>query len=92
MAEIKLPARRAGDSIEWLDIKYQETFEQEVRGLTRRREADPNCTADDIEGTLRHLYIMDGADWGGRGDVQDTIMAATIAAYEHVIAEWRAGR
>jgi hypothetical protein len=32
---------------------------------------------------------MDGADWGGRGDLQDTVLYATIAAYEHVIAEWK---
>jgi len=75
--------------VEWRDIKYGEVFEQELRGLRRRREADPNCTVEDIEGVLQHLYIMDGQDWAGRGDVQDTIIAATIAAYELFIAEWR---
>jgi hypothetical protein len=78
-----------GDSIEWRDAKYEEVFEQELRGLTRRREADPRCTAEDLEGVLQHLYIMDGADWYGRGSVQDIIMAATIAAYEHFIAQWK---
>jgi hypothetical protein len=77
-------------STEWRDVKYTETFEQETRGLQRRRESDPACTVGDLEGMLRHLYIMDGADWGGRGDVQDTIMAATIAAYERFIAQWKA--
>jgi hypothetical protein len=75
---------------EWQDIKYTETFEEELRGLERRRTADPRCTVADIEGILRNLYIMDGADWGGRGGVQDMTMAATIAAYEHFIAHWRA--
>ncbi|MDR1278343.1 MAG: hypothetical protein LBK02_06305 [Treponema sp.] len=79
-----------GASVEWRDFKYEETFEQELRGLCRRRESDPACTPEELEGTLRHLYSMDGADWGGRGDVQDTIMAATIAAYEHFIAQWKA--
>jgi len=77
-------------SQEWQKIKYTETFEQELRGLERRRAADPNCTIADIEGTLKHLYIMDGADWGGRGGVQDAVMAATIAAYEHFLANWKA--
>jgi hypothetical protein len=77
-------------SVDWRDIKYAETFEQEVRALRRRREADPDCTIADLEGVLLHLYHMDGADWGGRGDVQDIVMAATIAAYEHTIAEWKA--
>ena len=80
-----------GISEKWQDIKYTETFEAELRGLERRRAADPNCTVEDIEGTLKHLYIMDGTDQGGRGSVQDTVMAATIAAYEHFIAAWRGG-
>jgi hypothetical protein len=78
-------------SQKWQDVKYTETFEEELRGLERRRAADPNCTIADIEGTLKHLYIMDGADWVGRGGVQDIVMAATIAAYEHFLADWKAG-
>ena len=76
-------------SIAWKDIKYEEVFEQELRGLQRRRQSDPSCTVKDIDGVLQNLYIMDGADWYGRGDVQDITMAATIAAYEHFIAEWK---
>jgi hypothetical protein len=79
-----------GPSVEWRDIKYNEIFEQEIRGLERRRRAEASCTVDDLEGVLQHLYIMDGADWYGRGGVQDIIMAATIAAYEHFIAQWKA--
>jgi hypothetical protein len=79
-------------SVDWRDVKYQETFEGEIRGLLRRREADPACTAEDLEGILHHLYHLDGSDWLGRGEVQDITMAATIAAYEHIIAEWKAGR
>jgi hypothetical protein len=78
-----------GSSVEWRDVKYIEVFEQELRGLDRRRQSDPNCTVEDIERVLQNLYIMDGADWYGRGDVQDITMAATIAAYEHFIAQWK---
>ncbi|MDR1904968.1 MAG: hypothetical protein LBQ88_22140 [Treponema sp.] len=78
-----------GLSDEWRNIKYRETFDQEIRGLERRRNSDPACTAGDLEGILQHLYIMDGSDWYGRGEVQDIIMAATIAAYEYFIAEWK---
>jgi hypothetical protein len=79
-----------GASKEWQEIMYQETFEQEMRGLTRRRESDSSCKIEDLEGTLKNLYIMHGSDWEGRGPLQDTIMSATIAAYEHFIAEWKA--
>ena len=76
-------------SVEWRDVKYTEVFEQELRGLERRRQSDSSCTVEDIERVLQSLYIMDGADWYGRGDVQDITMAATIAAYEHFIAQWK---
>ena len=79
------------ESDNWRDAKYSETFESEVRGLERRRASDPLCTIEDIEGTLSNLYIMDGADVDGRGCVQDVVIAATIAAYEHFIDSWRNG-
>jgi hypothetical protein len=68
---------------------YRETFEQELRGLERRR-GQGFCTPADLEGLLKHLYIMDGADWLGRGEAQDITVAATIAAYERFIAAWKA--
>jgi hypothetical protein len=73
----------------WRETKYRETFEREFRGLERRRAADPACTLEALEGTLKHLYLMDGSDWIGRGELQDTVMAATIAAYEAFIAGWK---
>jgi hypothetical protein len=77
-------------SADWKEIKYSEVFEEELRGLNRRRLSDPNCSVKDIEGVLQHLYVMDGADWYGRGDVQGVTIAATIAAYERFIAQWKA--
>jgi len=77
-----------GISEEWRDKKYNEIFEQETRGLIRRREFDKNCKIEDIKATLKDLYIFEGADQDGRGSLQDTILAATIAAYEQFIANW----
>ncbi|MFP3040442.1 hypothetical protein LQZ19_01355 [Treponema primitia] len=74
----------------WQDTLYTKTFDQEVLGLERRRAADPSCTVADVDGILQGLYVMDGADWLGRGEVGDITMAATIAAYEHIIAKWKA--
>ncbi|MDR1588025.1 MAG: hypothetical protein LBS57_11265 [Treponema sp.] len=79
-----------GVSEEWRDVLYQKTFEEELRGLERRRRAEPDCKVEDLEGILRNLYIMEGSDWVGRGDVQDTNMTATLAAYEYFIAQWKA--
>ena len=76
-------------SVDWKKTKYQEVFEEELRFLARRRQYDPGCTVKDIEGVLRNLYIMEGADGYGRGELQDLIMGARIAAYEHFLAEWK---
>jgi hypothetical protein len=79
----------SGASVDWRDVKYREIFDQEVRGLLRRREQDLGCTPEVLEGTLKHLYHMDGADWAGRGEVQSIALSAAIAAHEYVIARWR---
>lgn len=77
---------------EWRERKYEETFEGELAGLATRRRIDPSFTIDDAEGTLRHLYIQEGNDQGGRGSLQDAILGATIAAYEQFIDAWRKER
>ena len=76
-------------SLDWREISYNKTLEQELLGLERRRASDPTCTIEDIDGILRHLYILEGDDWLGRGEAQDITMAATIAAYESFIARWK---
>jgi len=75
---------------ELLDKKYRDVFDQETRGLVRRRQSGSGCTIDDLEAILKNLYIMDGADQEGRGSLQDTVMYATIAAYEEFISAWKA--
>ena len=75
-------------SNDWREVKYNETFEAELRGLERRRASDPNFKVADVEGKLRHLRILDGADQGGRGGVQDEAIAATIAAHEVFMSQW----
>ena len=79
-------------STEWQDIKYNEVFEEETTGLSRRLKSDPSCKIEDLEAILKNLYIVDGADQGGHGSLQDTIIAARMAAYEHFITQWRAGK
>ena len=76
-----------GSSTDWMKTSYQENYEKELRGLRRRLESDPSCSAKDLEGTLKNLYIMEGSDWLGRGELQSITLSATIAAYEAVIEE-----
>ncbi|MDR3275769.1 MAG: hypothetical protein LBT11_00935 [Treponema sp.] len=74
---------------DWRDRKYQEVLEEELRGLERRREWESGFSIAELEGTLTYLYHMEGADWGGRGEVQEISLRATIAAYEQVVAAWK---
>jgi hypothetical protein len=76
-----------GDSSDWREASYGESYEKELLGLRRRLVSDPSCTIGDLEGTLKSLYVMDGADWLGRGEVQNINLAAAIAAYETIIEE-----
>jgi hypothetical protein len=77
------------DSENWKERKYRETLEEELRGLERRLAHDPRCTPEELEGALKHLYVMSGADWGGRGEVQNISLDAAIAAHEQIIARLR---
>jgi hypothetical protein len=75
-----------------MEKQYRKRFEEELRGLERRLEYDGACTVEMLEGILRHLYIMSGADWGGRGEVQNISMDAAIAAHEAIISRMRYAR
>jgi len=80
------------ESTDWKNETYNTYFNQELLALQNRRERDPDCKVEDIEGVLRNLYINEGADWEGRGEVQKLFFAASIAAHEHFIAGWKAER
>jgi hypothetical protein len=77
------------ETTENLEQTYQQTYDQEYRGLERRREHDPCCSIKDIEGILKNLYIWEGNNWDGRGETAQAGLAATIAAYEAFIENWK---
>ncbi len=76
-----------GESTDWQDETYERVFEEELRGLERRRAHDPTLHISEIRTLLQDLYILDGQNLD-RGPVGDIISAATVSAYEHFIAEW----
>jgi hypothetical protein len=79
----------AGDSEKWREEVYRKALEDEISGL-RKRIALGGGRAE-LEGTLKNLYINDGADWAGRGELQAILLSAAIAAHELIIAELRPG-
>jgi len=77
-------------STAWMQSKYEETYSETIVSLKRHRAEDPGFTIEDARGVLGHLYVNDGNNWVGRGELQDIIVRATIDAYEQYIGEWEA--
>jgi hypothetical protein len=77
------------ETTDWQDAKYAEVFEDEIRGLERRRLHDTSFTPHDLEMQLKQQYIIAGDDWEGRGVLGNIVINATIAAYEYYAAEWK---
>lgn len=75
------------ESTAQFEERYKQIYEEELRGLERRCAHDPSCTVSELSGILKALYIREGNDIEGRGQLADAAMSATIAAYEHFIAE-----
>lgn len=75
---------------DWREVKHQEVFASILQSLEAQKLHDDSFTPADAEGILQHLYVLDGNDWLGRGEVGDIVSGATIAAYESFIASWKA--
>ena len=82
-------SRHVSSIRDWEERKYREVFEHVCSQLEARRLTDPAFTIQQAEGTLQTAYIDQGNDFIGRGAVVETVQSATIAAYEHVLAQWR---
>jgi len=76
-------------STDWREQKREEVFESTLKGLENRRRIDRGFFLADARSALDHLYILEGNDWLGRGELGDIVTSATIAAYEHFIFEWK---
>jgi hypothetical protein len=68
---------------------YDHTFNETVAFLRGRLRNDPALDLRNLEAMLESLYIRQGNNWTGRGEIRDRIESAVIAAHEHMIAELR---
>ncbi|MTI65787.1 MAG: hypothetical protein FH753_04215 [Firmicutes bacterium] len=73
---------------EILEEKYNDTFKKVYTDLKYQKESDDTYTIDKLKALLESLYINEGNDWLGRGDIKDTVNKATIAACQKLLAEW----
>ncbi len=78
------------DTIEdWQRAKYEAVFEQTCAFLRHRRANDPEFTLETLVRLLETQYLHQGNEPAGKGTVQQITEAATVAAFECVLAEWQ---
>ncbi len=75
-------------SSDWKDRKFDEVYRSCLGSLHRQKETDGSFTLETARGVLEHLYVQEGNDWTGRGEVQDIQIEASIAAYERFLSDW----
>lgn len=69
---------------EYIDERYQETFDSVYQALWEMALQQPEETLAHIRQTLKSLYIRSGNDWTGRGAIGNAGLDASIAAHESV--------
>lgn len=78
------------DSVEdWQQAKYNTVFEQTCQYLRHRRQTDPQFTLETLVRLLETQYVHQGNEPAGKGTVQHLTEAATVAAFEAVLAQWQ---
>jgi len=73
----------------WKNQKYDEVFESTCAYVATRRQTDPHFTIETLQGLLQTQYTYQGQGWDGMGEMGHIVTSATVAAYEHMLAEWR---
>ena len=76
----------------WKQEKYDSVFTDICRNVQLQQLTDPDFTIEDLEAQLRDAYILQGNGWAGKGELKDIVESATIAAYEHILAEWKVSK
>ncbi|MGA1793428.1 MAG: hypothetical protein ACMUHM_05710 [Thermoplasmatota archaeon] len=81
---------RSGDILaEWDDELYQEIYLSMLHYVEKRRKGDPEFTRKVLEEVLADAYVKQGNSWAGKSPIEDIKEAATIAAFEHFLSEWK---
>jgi hypothetical protein len=73
---------------DWQQKKYDEVFELVLQQVRFQMQSDPDFSMDYIRARLEDAYVLEGHGWEGKGIILEISEAATIAAYEYILAEW----
>lgn len=74
---------------DWQEETYDQVFEAACDYAVMRRAAEPDFGIQALQDLLDVEYTREGLEWAGKDTVQEVRLNATIAAYEHILAEWK---
>jgi len=74
---------------EWDDELYDEVYHSMIHYLEKRREGDQGFTKSVLKEILADAYKKQGNAWAGKSPVEEIKEAATIAAFEQYLNEWK---
>jgi hypothetical protein len=71
----------------YVDAHKETILENLPHFFTEQLLEDPEGLREQLERELRSLYVRQGNDWTGRGEIGDARLEATIAVLEAIRAE-----
>ena len=71
------------------ELKFNRVFDIVYQSLDSMRKTNPAYKIEDLEKFVQSLYVNDGNNWLGRGEIKNTVNNATIVAAETVLSEWK---
>jgi hypothetical protein len=74
---------------DWEQARFDEVFRQVRQHIRLRRRIDPEFTLEALARLLDSEYVSQGTSCLEKSAVQHVAQAATIAAYETLLAEWQ---
>jgi hypothetical protein len=77
------------DLSDWDDHLYKEIFDSMLHYLEKRRQKDPYFSREVLRKLIETEYVKQDNAWAGKSPVEEIKDAATIAAFEHFLEEWK---
>lgn len=66
-------------------LLYEKNYEKTLAHLENQAKGEA-FNLEDIKKELEALYVYEGQDWTGRGELKEAEIASTIAAYQSFLS------
>lgn len=71
---------------------FDETFQRTYADIVEKYETDPNYDVTALKEFLESMYVYDGHDWDGRGEIKAIRNNAIITALEVALDDIETGK